>query len=75
MNSEAVFFAVSFNIGHFHAGHIILTVSVLAGSRFVKDLRFFSYLQAKDDVVTFSWKLERDMKLPGQRQRSLLLKV
>lgn len=40
MNSAEAFFAVSLNIGHFDARHIIFTISVLAGSRFVKGLRF-----------------------------------
>lgn len=71
MNSAEDFFAVSLNIGQFHAEHIIFTISVFAGSRFVKNLRSYSTGKLIDYLVTISLILVKYMRLQGQRQRHL----
>lgn len=61
MNSAEALFAVSLSIGHFHAMCIIFTISVLAGSGFVKGLRFSPTCKLIDYPVTVSEMLAKDM--------------
>lgn len=75
MNSVGNFFAVSLTVGHFHARHIIFTISILTGSRFVKAMRFYSNCEFLDCLVTVSWMLAKVMRLLCLRQRTLLFTV